>query len=539
MSKQTWSHVLDKYVTNNDICNNVRCDADEYCVVPKPGIAECVKRRIMGGDKVANKLASPHRTTLINLDETNEDISTGEDMGRDRARYVNNQKTKDNYLGSEDNEDDGDDDDNDDEEDGDDDDSTEVKDNEDKYSPNDINYQHRNNWTAKEKLKDKSKQKSNRAQSDGEREEIDDYSDGEIGDDDEEEEEEEEYNLAWRTNKANGRKAKQTWKSIEKSMTPISSTSPPSLLKFREQSPQYNNSKIVKCPSCPFGKGQIVCGTDNATYSSMCRLEFHNCVHRSTVKFACFGFCPCMKVYQKVLIKPNNSNTLITPPPPSSHSMANVRPAPHSVSLKSQYYSKVMNYGKPEEITKIKLKKGAHNSVLSKKAMAKYRYTVHMANTKSHSATGSRNKLSLNQNKTHQNHIQSCSNEQLRSMGLRLLDWFLVVMNEELKRKKLQNFKEKNQKKSNLTISSDVNTLEELMKRKYLPDCEEQVSFMFYHFDTNQDFKLSAKELYYLEHDENEHCLEPYLTQCDEDGDEYLSAYEWCSCFSLKGKRLI
>lgn len=40
-------------------------------------------------------------------------------------------------------------------------------------------------------------------------------------------------------------------------------------------------------------KPTFLCGSDNRTYSSPCRLEYHNCIHHTSVRIACKGFCPC------------------------------------------------------------------------------------------------------------------------------------------------------------------------------------------------------------------------------------------------------
>ena len=40
-------------------------------------------------------------------------------------------------------------------------------------------------------------------------------------------------------------------------------------------------------------KPTFLCGNDNRTYSSPCRLEYHNCIHHTSVRIACKGFCPC------------------------------------------------------------------------------------------------------------------------------------------------------------------------------------------------------------------------------------------------------
>lgn len=55
----------------------------------------------------------------------------------------------------------------------------------------------------------------------------------------------------------------------------------------------YNNDDEKDCKSCPPTKPVFLCGSDNKTYSSPCRLNFHNCLHGSQVKVSCKGFCPC------------------------------------------------------------------------------------------------------------------------------------------------------------------------------------------------------------------------------------------------------
>ncbi|CAB3239632.1 unnamed protein product [Arctia plantaginis] len=50
------------------------------------------------------------------------------------------------------------------------------------------------------------------------------------------------------------------------------------------------------CVGCPArARAQFLCGSDNRTYSSLCRLDLHNCVRRGArpVRLACRGFCPC------------------------------------------------------------------------------------------------------------------------------------------------------------------------------------------------------------------------------------------------------
>ncbi|KAM7306022.1 hypothetical protein ISCGN_015918 [Ixodes scapularis] len=60
---------------------------------------------------------------------------------------------------------------------------------------------------------------------------------------------------------------------------------------------QYlDDSEEAKCPPCSVFKADYICGTDNQTYSSECRLQYHNCRQRTSVQISCKGFCPCKVV---------------------------------------------------------------------------------------------------------------------------------------------------------------------------------------------------------------------------------------------------
>ena len=43
----------------------------------------------------------------------------------------------------------------------------------------------------------------------------------------------------------------------------------------------------------------FVCGTDNITYSSPCKLDYTNCMDDSDITVACKGFCPCPSKWQR------------------------------------------------------------------------------------------------------------------------------------------------------------------------------------------------------------------------------------------------
>lgn len=55
----------------------------------------------------------------------------------------------------------------------------------------------------------------------------------------------------------------------------------------------YIFCRCRQCPSCPVVRPVFLCGSDNRTYSSLCRLHYHNCIHEANVHVACKGFCPC------------------------------------------------------------------------------------------------------------------------------------------------------------------------------------------------------------------------------------------------------
>lgn len=53
------------------------------------------------------------------------------------------------------------------------------------------------------------------------------------------------------------------------------------------------------CVVCPVVRPTFICGTDNTTYSSPCKLDYTNCMNDSDVKVACKGFCPCPSKWQR------------------------------------------------------------------------------------------------------------------------------------------------------------------------------------------------------------------------------------------------
>uniref|UniRef100_B3P7G3 GG12463 n=1 Tax=Drosophila erecta TaxID=7220 RepID=B3P7G3_DROER len=59
---------------------------------------------------------------------------------------------------------------------------------------------------------------------------------------------------------------------------------------------QDDDEELDNCKPCPVAKPTFLCGADNRTYSSLCRLDYHNCIHSTSIRIACKGFCPCKEI---------------------------------------------------------------------------------------------------------------------------------------------------------------------------------------------------------------------------------------------------
>ena len=110
--------------------------------------------------------------------------------------------------------------------------------------------------------------------------------------------------------------------------------------------------------------------------------------------------------------------------------------------------------------------------------------------------------------------ILDCSDDTFKSMGNRLLDWFSVLMGQP-------NYKKSTQSKG---FSSGpwcrrvlyVTVLFGIFAVSFSSSCAKEVAWMFGYLDSDQDAQLSMAELYALEHNEREHCLKPFIDQCDD-----------------------
>ncbi|XP_043273694.1 proteoglycan Cow isoform X2 [Venturia canescens] len=242
-----------------------------------------------------------------------------------------------------------------------------------------------------------------------------------------------------------------------------------------------------KCVECPVVKPTFLCGNDNRTYSSPCRLEYHNCIHHTSVHIACKGFCPCKVVVvhskkaqmqkQKSLLGKISRNRDIT-----------LTPRDFNYDNHHYQYLKYSKRGKTAAggLSRYDDKHLMSNEIEKNPSTLKSTFNPQ---------TPSRN--------------AECPPSSKPAMANRLLDWFSVVMSDAKYRR--QHVKSKGH---------------------FPAGCQTEVRWMFGHLDNDGDRRISLSELYSLEHDQNEPCLKPFLDACDIDGDIFVSGAEWCECFS-------
>jgi len=241
-------------------------------------------------------------------------------------------------------------------------------------------------------------------------------------------------------------------------------------------------SAVLKhCVVCPVVRPTFVCGTDNITYSSPCKLDYTNCMDDSDITVACKGFCPCPSKWQR-------------------------KKAKHSMRL-SQFEKKYKSTIDGKKDTNLKPK------VIFAPDVAKFK--MELFGKKANNMVDvpdlvDNQKKGFNDVLPHKKDspINDCSDDTFKSMGNRLLDWFSVLMGQP-------NYKKSTQSKVSFSSS-----------------CAKEVAWMFGYLDSDQDAQLSMAELYALEHNEREHCLKPFIDQCDDNRDIFLTSSEWCRCFS-------
>jgi len=241
-------------------------------------------------------------------------------------------------------------------------------------------------------------------------------------------------------------------------------------------------SAILKhCVVCPVVRPNFVCGTDNTSYSSPCKLEYSNCMHDQDVQVACKGFCPCT----------------------SSQWQYKKQKQAMRLSQFEKKYKSTVNKEVPmkakvifaPDVAKFKME------LFGNKAVKDVDYSADKHRQKAFNDV-------LPQKKDIATPMDDCSDAAFNSMGNRLLDWFSVLMSQPNKKKTIQT------------------------KVSFGSSCAKEVAWMFGNLDRNQDAQLSMHELYELEHNERERCLKPFIDRCDDNRDIFLTSSEWCRCFS-------
>ncbi|XP_076247969.1 proteoglycan Cow isoform X2 [Calliopsis andreniformis] len=240
------------------------------------------------------------------------------------------------------------------------------------------------------------------------------------------------------------------------------------------------------CQECPVVKPTFLCGSDNRTYSSPCRLQYHNCIHRTSIVMVCKGFCPCKETDSWIRTKKMHVQR--------QKSLANKLKRSHDITFTPRDFNYDNHHYRYLKYTK-RIKELASGN------------NYHEQHSMSNEIMGKTSPLKS------KHYFQSlnadCPPSSKPTMANRLLDWFSVVMSDSKHRR-----------------------LRPKSKGHFPIGCQSEVKWMFGHLDSNNDGRLSPSELYGLEHDQNEPCLKPFLDNCDTDGDVFVSSPEWCGCFS-------
>lgn len=264
---------------------------------------------------------------------------------------------------------------------------------------------------------------------------------------------------------------------------------------------------IAKCTPCPIVKPTFLCGSNNKTFSSLCRLEYHNCIHQSKIKLACKGFCPCKETEIRLRKKQK-----------AGLGGSQLGASDRSSSLSKFKYTNVDDQAGSKMLKDM----GSSQDYLNKYSFVPkdfkydnqhYKYIKYMKHEANKNSMDSLDKERLRgyNDVLDSEPVVSCNRDALQAMGDRLLDWFSVIQ-ADAKRRRARNNKPRANARFPLT-------------------CRSETRWMFHHLDSNSDLLLSLQELYDLEHDQNEKCIKPFLDSCDTNRDIFVSPHEWCHCF--------
>ncbi|EDW98094.2 proteoglycan Cow isoform X2 [Drosophila yakuba] len=304
---------------------------------------------------------------------------------------------------------------------------------------------------------------------------------------------------------------------------------------------QDDDEELDNCKPCPVAKPTFLCGADNKTYSSLCRLDYHNCIHSTSIRIACKGFCPCKEIVDGKRLqrisgynnKYNKKISLEQQQQQQQQQQAYKDSSNNNIMMNSgnimggnnNDFNTIMNDKEdnnrhnnhinaqytftPEEI-KYDNKHYKYLKYTAYKKDSKYQEDKHKMRNYNEVVEKQQQKFNKNSNlNAYPSKSAECKPQQLTAIGNRLLDWFSVIMADSKKRRQ-------HSQKS---------------KAHFPPACKTEAKWMFGHLDLNNDGQLSLQEMYDLEHDQNERCIKPFIDTCDLDTDSSINTREWCRCF--------
>ncbi|XP_039495788.1 proteoglycan Cow isoform X2 [Drosophila santomea] len=304
---------------------------------------------------------------------------------------------------------------------------------------------------------------------------------------------------------------------------------------------QDDDEELDNCKPCPVAKPTFLCGADNKTYSSLCRLDYHNCIHSTSIRIACKGFCPCKEIVDGKRLqrisgynnKYNKKINLEQQQQQQQQQQAYKDSSNNNIMMNSgnimggnnNDFNTIMNDKEdnnrhsnhinaqytftPEEI-KYDNKHYKYLKYTAYKKDSKYQEDKHKMRNYNEVVEKQQQKFNKNSNlNAYPSKSAECKPQQLTAIGNRLLDWFSVIMADSKKRRQ-------HSQKS---------------KAHFPPACKTEAKWMFGHLDLNNDGQLSLQEMYDLEHDQNERCIKPFIDTCDLDTDSSINTREWCRCF--------
>ncbi|XP_044315118.1 proteoglycan Cow isoform X3 [Drosophila rhopaloa] len=307
---------------------------------------------------------------------------------------------------------------------------------------------------------------------------------------------------------------------------------------------QDDDEELDNCKPCPVAKPTFLCGADNRTYSSLCRLDYHNCIHSTSIRIACKGFCPCkesvdgkrlqriagynkynkkinleqqqQQQQQQQAYKDSNNNDIMMS---SGNIMGGNNNDFNTIMNDKEDNNRHYNHINaqytftPEEIKYDNKHYKYLKYTAYKKVSGDSKYQEDKRKMRNYNEVVEKQQQKFNKNNNNLNAYPSksaeCKPQQLTAIGNRLLDWFSVIMADSKKRRQ-------HSQKS---------------KAHFPPACKTEAKWMFGHLDLNNDGQLSLQEMYDLEHDQNERCIKPFIDTCDLDTDSSINTREWCRCF--------